>query len=90
MNKKLIALLVAILTVSTSMFAHYKDCWTDSDGVRHCEKRGHLFSRDRECIDGDCYYDEDRPVRGTVRRTVEGTGEAARDVVRVGTLGLVD
>lgn len=88
MNKKLVALLVTILTVSASMLAYHRDCWIDEDGIKHCEERGHLFSRDRrECIGDECY---EGPVRrtghyvgGTVERTGEAVGEAVKAPFRI-------
>ena len=87
MNKKLMALLMAISTVTAVSAHYYEECYTDEDGYEHCEKR-HGRYRDRECIDGECegrWHRTGRPVRDTVRNT----GEAAHDVVHYGTLGIV-
>jgi hypothetical protein len=93
MNKKLVALLVSVLAIGSSLFAHY-ECYTDEDGVERCEKKHGFFRERNRCYeDGSCKD----PVRGTVRRTgdlaedtVEGTGRVAKDALNVGTLGIFE
>jgi hypothetical protein len=39
MNKKLIALLIAVATAGV-ISAYHGDCYTDEDGYRRCDRRG--------------------------------------------------
>ena len=89
MNKKLMALLMVISTV-TAISAHYnEDCYIDEDGNKRCEKVYRDY-RDRECVDGECERPFYRHRTGRpVRDTLANTGEAAHDVVHYGTLGIV-
>jgi hypothetical protein len=89
MNKKLIALLVAISAIS-SISAHYDNCYIDDNGIEQCpETRKHrLFGR--ECRDDERCYD---PVRGTGQRvgeTVKDAGRTAGDAANALTLGIFE
>jgi hypothetical protein len=86
MNKKLIALLVAVTTISTSVLAYDDDCWIDKDGKERC-KKGRHFYRTCDSDDEDCGL-----VRGTPRRvgeTVESAGETVVNAANAATFGLI-
>ena len=86
MNKKLIALLMAVTTISASVLAYDDNCWIE-DGKEYCEKKGHFFRDRKPC------YDCDDLVSGTPRRvgeTVESTGKTVGKAANAVTLGIFE